>query len=73
MRDCRVMIATVVWQDGTRRTIATTNPADLVTLGVVAKGNQTPEQFDAAFKDKLVDEPRGQQNVLRIAVQRSGN
>jgi hypothetical protein len=32
-----------------------------------------PEQFEAVFKGKLVEEPRGQQDVLHIAIQRSQN
>ena len=39
----------------------------------MVKGNQTVEQFDAVFKGKIVEEPKGLVDVLKIAVQRSEN
>ncbi len=73
VRDYRLMLVTLVWQDGTRRTIATSNPADLVSIGIKAKGNEPPAAFDAMFAGKMVEEPRSQADVLRIAIQRSVN
>ncbi len=73
VKDYRVMIATLNWADGTHRTIATNNPADLLTIGILARGDQPPPAFDEAFKGKLVEEPKGMVDVLQIAVQRSDN
>lgn len=73
MRDYRLMVVTLAWQDGTRRTIASCNPADLVTVGVMAHGGKTPAEFEAAFKGKLVEEPQAPADMLRLAVSRSQN
>jgi hypothetical protein len=37
------------------------------------KGGESPEKFDVAFKGKIVEEPKGMVDVLRIVVQRSEN
>ncbi len=73
VRDYRLMVVTLIWADGTRRTIATSNPAYLVSIGVMAKGNEPPAAFDERFVGKLVEEPRSQADVLKIAAQRSVN
>lgn len=38
-----VTFITIEWVDGPKRTIATTNPADGVTLGIRVKSGATPE------------------------------
>ncbi len=57
VKDYRVMVVTLVWTDGTRRTIATSNPDDLVPVGVMANRNEPPAAFDKLFVGKLVEEP----------------
>lgn len=64
---------TVTRQDGTRRTLATANPADLVTVGVMAKAGEPPEALEQRFTGQLVEEPQGLPDLLRVAVQRSAN
>ncbi len=73
VKDYRPTIVTVIWVDGTRRTIATANPADLVTIGIRAKANEPPGTFEKQFAGKFVEKPRTQKDVLKIAVQRSEN
>src|SRR5262249_6724252 len=72
VKEHRLTLATVVWQDGTPRTIAASS-SDLVTIGIMAHSGKSPEEFDAAFPGRLVAEPKGQADVLRIAVERSEN
>ncbi len=73
MRDYCPPLVTVVWQGGTRRTIAASNPADLVLVGIMVKGNEPPAAFDERFMGKLVEEPRTPAELLKLAVERSAN
>jgi hypothetical protein len=49
VKDCRLTVVQLTWQDGTRRTIATSKAADLVSVGIMVKGGASPQEIEAAF------------------------
>jgi hypothetical protein len=73
LRDYRVCLVTIVWKTGERRTITVSNPAHLVSIGVLVQSGVSVQEVERRFAEQLVEEPKGQADVLRIAQGRSDN
>jgi hypothetical protein len=65
VKDCRLAVVQITWQDGTRRTLATSKAADLESVGVMVKGGPSPQEIEAAFLGRIVAERRGLPDLLR--------